>query len=218
MISDCTALILAGGESRRMGQDKANLLLGGQTLLQRVTDIVQPLFSDVIVSVRQPRADCDLLQVCDDPSNAGPLAGLAAGLERSKTPWIFAVACDMPFITQQLIEYIAEFREDFGAVVPVVQGCPQPLAAFYATRNLAVLHEIHNGSGARSLRALLDKLEVRYVNEAEMQAADLRSFFDLDTPEDVALAENTTGMKAGRPLAVEIKEISTPQLRKKSCA
>ncbi|MCX7192997.1 MAG: molybdenum cofactor guanylyltransferase [Proteobacteria bacterium] len=190
MIANCTALILAGGESRRMGQDKANLMLGEQTLLQRVSAIVQPLFSETLVSVRAPRADCDLIQVCDNPAHAGPLAGLAAGLEGAKTAWIFAVACDMPFITSQLIEYISEFRKDYDAVVPVVESFPQPMAAFYATRCLGVLHEILSGNGKKSPRTLLDKLNVRYVNEAELQAADLRSFFDLDTPEDMSIAVN----------------------------
>lgn len=192
MIADCTALILAGGESRRMGQDKANLLLGGQTLLQRISDIVQPLFTDVIVSTRQPRDGCDLQQVIDDPSHAGPLAGLAAGLEQAKTPWVFAVACDMPFISAQLVEHLATFREGVDAVVPVVDGHPQPMAAFYATRSLGDLREILAGSGRHSLRELLDRLQVRYVDESEMRAADLRSFFDLDTPEDVALAKNVS--------------------------
>jgi molybdopterin-guanine dinucleotide biosynthesis protein A len=193
MIADCTALILAGGESRRMGQDKANLLLGEQTLLQRISDIVKPLFTDVIVSTRQTRDGCDLQQVIDDPAHAGPLAGLAAGLEQAKTPWVFAVACDMPFISAQLVEHLATFREGVDAVVPVVEGHPQPMAAFYATRSLGDLREILAGSGRHSLRELLDRLQVRYVDESEMRAADLRSFFDLDTPEDVAIAKNISG-------------------------
>ena len=192
MISDCTALILAGGESRRMGQDKANLVLFEQTLLQHVATALQPLFAAIIVSVRRPRSDCDLQQVIDNPAHAGPLAGLAAGLEQAKTPWVFAVACDMPFIAAPLIECLAGFRDNFDAVVPVVQGYPQPMAAFYARRSLGTLREILNDSGPHSIRALLDKLKVCYVNEAEIQAADpaLRSFFDLDTLEDVALAIN----------------------------
>ncbi|MDO8350764.1 MAG: molybdenum cofactor guanylyltransferase [Gallionella sp.] len=210
MIADCTALILAGGESRRMGQDKARVLLGEQTLLQRVSAIVQPLFAEVIVSVRQPRADCNFPQVSDDPAHAGPLAGLAAGLARSKTPWLFVVACDMPFVTRQLIENIDKFREGVDAVVPVVQGYPQPMAAFYATRCLGALREILDGSGRHSLRELLDRLNVRYVNEADLQETDLRSFFDLDTPEDLALAENTTDLRTGKPLTVESTEISAP--------
>ena len=190
MITDCTALILAGGESSRMGQDKAGLLLGRQTLLQRVANIVQPLFSDIIVSVRQPREDCEFMQVCDDPSHAGPLAGLASGLAQAKTPWVFAVACDMPFITPELIECLAGFRADVDAVVPVVQGHPQPMAAFYAAHSLGMLRDCLNDGGNKSLRALLEKLKVRYVNEAELHAADLRSFFDLDTPQDMVMAIN----------------------------
>lgn len=186
MISDCTALILAGGESRRMGQDKANLILGEKTLLQRVSLIVQPLFHDLIVSVREPRANCALLQVCDPPLHSGPLAGLAAGLEKAETPWVFAIACDMPFITPALIECLAEFRKGFEAVVPVVQGYPQPLSAYYSTGSLNKLHQILENSGKHSLRELLDKLQVRYVRETEIPNADARIFFDLDTPEDIA--------------------------------
>lgn len=192
MIHDCSALILAGGESRRMGQDKASLVLDGQTLLQSVAATLQPLFAEVVVSVRQPRSDIDLPQVCDDAAHAGPLGGLAAGLERAASPWIFAVACDMPFITAPLIEYLARQRADCQAVVPVVQGYPQPLAAFYAKDCLDEVRRLLRGSGKHSLRVLLEGLQVRYVSEAEMLEADpqLRSFFDLDTPQDVARAMN----------------------------
>ena len=190
MIVDSSALILAGGESRRMGQDKASLVLDGQTLLQSVAATLQPLFAEVVISVRQPRSDTDLPQVSDDVAHAGPLAGMAAGLERSTSPWIFAVACDMPFITAPLIEYLARQRADWQAVVPVVHGYPQPLAAFYAKSSLDRVHALLRGSGKHSLRALLEGLQVRYVNEAEMLEADpqLHSFFDLDTPQDVARA------------------------------
>ncbi len=98
MIEDCTAIILAGGDSQRMGSDKANLLLGEQTLLQRVIATMQQVFPHVIVSVRQPRPEIDLPQVCDEQSGGGPLAGLAAGLGHIATPWAFVVACDMPFV------------------------------------------------------------------------------------------------------------------------
>lgn len=186
MISDCTALILAGGESRRMGQDKANIKLGNQTLLQHVSTALHPLFAEIIVSTRQARRDCDMQQVTDDPAHAGPLAGLAAGLEQAGTPWVFAVACDMPFITAPLIECLSGFRDNYDAVVPVVAGFPQPLAAFYSRHSLGALREILIGDDSHSMRALLDRLNVRYVNETELQTIDC--FFDLDTPQDLALA------------------------------
>ena len=193
MIEDCTAIILAGGESQRMGCDKATLVLGEHSLLQRVIAIVQPIFPQVLVSVRRHRPDIDLRQICDTQADAGPLAGLCAGLEQSTTPWVFAVATDMPFVQAALIEHLARQRfgsQDCQAVIPVVAGHPQPLAAFYAVSALAVIQDLLAGDGKRSLRAALERLNVCYVDESELRAADpgLRSFFDLDTPDDVAAA------------------------------
>ena len=192
MITDCTALILAGGDSRRMGQDKAALVLDGKTLLQSVTDTMQTIFPKVIVSVRQVRDGLDIPQVCDAQMDSGPLAGLAAGMEGAATPWIFAVACDMPFITPAVIEYLAGQRADCQAVVPLVHGYPQPLAAFYASSCLDEVQDIFDGNGKHSMCALLERLRVCYVGEEQMLAVDpqLRSFFDLDTPQDVAIAMN----------------------------
>jgi molybdopterin-guanine dinucleotide biosynthesis protein A len=195
MIEDCTAIILAGGDSERMGSDKASLLLGGQTLLQRVIETMQQLFPHVIVSVRQPRPEIDLPQVCDDQLYAGPLAGLAAGLEQVTTPWSFVVACDMPYVEPAMVELLADYRADYQAVVPVVQGHPQPLAAYYAGSCLGKLSAHLAGGGKNSLRAVLEQLRVRYVDESELLKVDpaLRSFFDLDTPQDVTTARERFG-------------------------
>lgn len=191
MIADCTAIILAGGESKRMGRDKASLLLGEQTLLQHVAAIMQTIFPRVLVSVRQPRPDIALPQICDTYVEAGPLAGLYTALTHAQTPWIFAIATDMPFVQPALIDYLAKRRDGFQAVVPMVHGHPQPLAAFYATSCLTPFRAQLEENGKRSLRAALEPLKVSYVDEADLLAADpgLRSFFDLDTPQDVATAK-----------------------------
>jgi molybdopterin-guanine dinucleotide biosynthesis protein A len=191
MIEDCTAIVMAGGDSSRMGTDKASILLDGQTLLQSVIATMQQMFPQVIVSVRQPRAGIDLPQVCDEVPDGGPLAGLAASLGQITTPWAFMVACDMPFVVPEVIELLARYRSRHQAVVPVVHGHPQPLAAFYATSCLAPLRASLTAQ-QKGLRSALQQLDVRYVGEAEMLAADphLRSFFDLDTPQDVEAARN----------------------------
>jgi len=190
MIEDCAALILAGGDSRRMGQDKAALVLDGKTLLAHVTDTMQQVFPKVIVSVRQLRAEVDAPQVCDEQQASGPLAGLIAGLAQAGTPWVFAVACDMPFVTEAVVLHLASCRGGQQAVVPMVDGYPQPLAAFYATSALETMRA-NLAAGDRSLRGVLDKLDVRYVSEAELRECDpqLRSFFDLDTPQDYQAAK-----------------------------
>lgn len=198
MIEACAAVIMAGGRSRRMGNDKATLRLGERTLLQRLADRVQPLFARVVVSVREPRPDIELPQICDQHPDAGPLAGLCAALEQAGTPWIFAVATDMPFVAPALIELLAARRAGFDAVVPLVAGHPQPLAAFYSSRCLAPVRAllaeaaVSGRGGKRSLRAALERLNVCYVGESDLLAADpgLRSFFDLDTPQDLAAARS----------------------------
>lgn len=192
MIADCTAVILAGGDSRRMGQDKATLALNGKPLMQHVTDAVVQVFPHVMISVRQPREGVDFAQICDAPHEVGPLAGLAAALASIETPWLCAVACDMPFVSPALLVFLAQQRAGHQAVVPVVQGHPQPLAAFYARSCLGVIREVLASDGKHSLRALLERLDVCYVDEAQLLEHDpqLRSFFDLDTPEDVAAVAN----------------------------
>ena len=198
MIEDCTAIVMAGGRSRRMGGDKATLLLGEQTLLRRVIDIVEPLFAEVSVSVRERRPDLGWPQICDRHQDAGPLAGLCAALEDASTPWIFALATDMPFAEPALIELLAQRRAGFDAVVPFADGHPQPLAAFYSANCLAVVRALLDaGEGRRSLRAALDRLNVCYVGEAELLAVDpgRRSFIDLDTPQDLIEAIRGAGRK-----------------------
>lgn len=196
MIDDCLAVIMAGGDSRRMGRDKASLVLGEHTLLQQIADVMQALFPRVVVSLRQPRADIALPQVCDTYTDCGPLAGLYAGLqyaENAGLPWIFAVATDMPFVQPQLIEFLAAQRSNGNnsqAVVPMHDGHPQPLAAFYAVACRPAIGTLLDGTGRRSLRAALEQIDVRYVDETALRATDtnLRSFLDLDTPQDVAAA------------------------------
>jgi molybdopterin-guanine dinucleotide biosynthesis protein A len=192
MISDCTGLILTGGKSSRMGQDKARLMLNGATLLQRAIRIMQPLFVDLLVSSRQIRTDCDWQQVIDNPAHAGPLAGLVAGLERATTTWVCVVACDMPYLNASLLEHLSTFRDGMDAVVPVIKGYPQPLTAFYSKQCLMPALELLNSNCSHSLRALLDQLTVRYLDETHLQGFDLQSFSDLDTPEDVVLAGFST--------------------------
>ena len=195
MIDDGLAVIMAGGDSRRMGRDKASLVLGEQTLMQRVAEIMQVVFPQVVVSVRTPRADIALPQVRDGFSDLGPLAGLCAGLDyasQNGVPWIFAVATDMPFLRPALIEQLANYRSGVDAVVPLVDGHPQPLAAFYSIDALPAVRALATGEGKRSLRAALERLQVAYVHAADLMTADpgLDSFVDLDTPEDLAKAIN----------------------------
>ncbi|MEI7841488.1 MAG: molybdenum cofactor guanylyltransferase [Gallionellaceae bacterium] len=192
MIADCTAIILAGGQSSRMGQDKASLRFGEQTLLQNVLSILQPCFAETFVSVRELRSEISQRQIFDDLKYRGPLAGLLVALEAAPTPWIFLVACDMPFITIEMVEYLAAQRQHHHqAVVPRVQEHPQPMAAFYNKNASEQIRAVLQDPTAKhSLRSVLEKLDTLYVEADSLREVDpqLRSFFDLDTPSDLVQA------------------------------
>jgi molybdopterin-guanine dinucleotide biosynthesis protein A len=189
MIADCTAIILAGGESKRMGRDKAALPFDGATLMQSVIANVSPLFAQTLVSVRQLRVDVALPQICDRGADGGPLVGLISTLDAVSTPWAFVVACDMPFVAPALVTHLASLRAEHQAVVPQVNEHAQPLAAFYARAALPLLQRSLAG-GNKSVIGALKSLDVRYVEADELLQYDpsLRSFFDLDTPQDYQAA------------------------------
>lgn len=165
------------------------LEFSGQPLIRAVIGSMQRLFPATILSVREPRPEIGLPQVCDTEQDGGPLAGLVGALSQVATPWAFVVGCDMPFVSGALVEQLAAHRAEYQAVVPVVGGRLQPLAAFYSTGCIPLMRASLS-LGDRSLQGVLKQLRVCYVDEAELLRADpqLRSFFDLDTPQDVAIA------------------------------
>lgn len=166
------------------------LEFSGQPLIQSVIDTMQRLFPVTLLSVRELRPEIMLLQVCDMQADGGPLTGLASALAQVTTPWAFVVGCDMPFVSSALIEQLAEHRVQYQAVVPVVHGRLQPLAAFYSSSCVATMRA-SMALGDKSLLGALKQLHVCYVDEETLLRTDpqLRSFFDLDTPQDVAIAQ-----------------------------
>lgn len=185
LLSDCTAIILAGGQSRRMGRDKASLPFADSTLLHTVIQHLQPLFPHILLSVRQPIPAYNFPQITDSTPHAGPLAALVDTIACLDTPWAFVTACDMPFITPALINKLAASRHGHKAVVADIDGHWQPFAAFYAKSSLPILQHALQ-SGERSLTGALRRLDPACVPASDLRATDpaLRSFIDLDTPDD----------------------------------
>jgi molybdopterin-guanine dinucleotide biosynthesis protein A len=190
MIDDCTAIILAGGESRRMGRDKAMLPFANQPLIQSVISVVQPLFSETILSVREHRPEILLTQVCDWTTDGGPLMGLLSTFSNITTSWAFVVGCDMPFLSSGLVQQLAVKRCQYQAVIPVVGGKLQPLSAFYERSCVSIMRTSYS-LGDKSLLGAIQNLQTCYVDETQMVKADpeLHNFFDLDTPQDLAIAQ-----------------------------
>lgn len=129
-----SAVLLAGGESRRMGRDKATMKFEGETLWRRQMQLLRALeLQKFFVSARTKPEwlpdDAELL--LDDPPSRGPLSGLTKALTEMRTTHLLALAVDMPFMTVAELRKLLELATENRGVVPVIGERPEPLAAIY---------------------------------------------------------------------------------------
>jgi molybdenum cofactor guanylyltransferase len=186
------AVVLCGGQSRRMGQPKAWLPFGPERMLQRVVRLVREAVGPVVV-VAAPGQECpplpDSVMLVRDPvSNRGPLQGLAAGLTAlpDAVDLAFASATDVPFLLPAWIDRLRELIEDHDLAIPFVKGYHHPLAALY--RRATVLPAIEALLRDDRLRPvfLIEAVRTHVVKAEELRAADpdLRTLRNLNTPEE----------------------------------
>jgi molybdopterin-guanine dinucleotide biosynthesis protein A len=206
MRNAATGIILAGGASRRMGQDKSALQLGDGLLLEHVVAPLSRLCPEVVVAAgsrpHQRLSGVSPVWVADPPGATGPLAGLAAGLAAASHPTAIVVACDMPFLSENLLEHLLDLVQDCDAAVPLVGGLAQPIHAAYARGCLPAVESLLR-LGARSMRDLLPRLRVKYLSEqrcAELDPEGL-SCFNMNTVDDLRLARNYWTLRQARVVA-----------------
>ncbi len=207
-MSHCTAIVLAGGQSRRMGQDKALMMLGGKTLIQRVVDALTPVCDEIVLVTNTPEkfVHLSLRMVPDAFPGTGSLGGLYSGLVATAAERSIAVACDMPFLNTELLRYLLSLASTADAVVPDLSEAPQMLNEQSKAKQLDLhpLHAVYRRScltpietqlrqGDLRMMGFFDKIKVRYVKRDELMRIDpeLRSFFNVNTPDEWAEALST---------------------------
>jgi molybdenum cofactor guanylyltransferase len=171
-------LLLTGGASTRMGVAKATLEIDGVSLARHAAR----LLGDVCDPVLEVGPGYTTLPtVSERHAGRGPLVALVAGADAAPvgTP-LLLLACDLPFVTRELLHRLVSFPGD-GTVVPVDRaGELQPVCARYSVDAVARARELV-GAGERSLRRLLDEGELTVL-----ETDDDRSLVDVDTPEEAA--------------------------------
>ena len=180
-----TAVILCGGRSSRMGQDKATLLAGTETFLERAVRVAREVADNVIVVARASQQVPPDVRVVHDPvENLGPLAGIAAGLAASTTDLNIVIACDMPLIKPAVLQRLVESIGDHDACVAVVDGHASVLCGVYRSRVAPIAKQLLDG-GERRVTALVDQIKTKRVDAALLRDIDpdLETFFSCDTPE-----------------------------------
>jgi molybdopterin-guanine dinucleotide biosynthesis protein A len=198
LISDVTGVLLAGGKSRRMGQDKRFLSIGAETLYERSLMVLRSVFQHVLVVIAQdsPPIESDAPVFRDVIAESGSLGGLYTGLKQAGTAWVFAVACDMPFLDPATIRHFVGVKRDADVVMAKLQNGWQPMHALYHTNCLPVMEKMIS-SGNLKLHRLADDpaLRVRVVVPEELSLVDPqgRSFYNVNTPEDLEAARSLLG-------------------------
>ena len=176
--------ILAGGQSRRMGTDKSQLTINGQTFLDRIAAEVTA--SDISVKV-VGLPPSEYPTVVDVYPNWGALGGVHAALSACGSDWAMVIACDFPFVSRQLLGRLSAKRDDFEAVAPIQRDLiPQPLCALY--RVVPCLNQAEKliNSGERKPVALLQSVRTRWISfdeVADLEGAD-RFFENINSPAD----------------------------------
>lgn len=180
---DATAVVLAGGKSRRMGRDKSLLHMGGKPLIAHIVDQLRPHFAELLVSASDPAryAFLDLPIVPDRVPDQGPLMGIASALAVARHDRVFVTACDIPELDVDLMaSLLRRARGRDGAVPRSPGGLFEPLFAVYR-KPFSATAEAVLATGQRRVHAAFDRCDIAMVN-LDAGADPI----NLNTPEDLA--------------------------------
>ena len=188
MDNKTTGIILAGGKSSRMGEDKAFITCSGKALIEILIDKLSALFEDLLIVTNKP----DLYQKYDIEArpdllkDRGPLGGIYTGLRHSKTKHAFVAACDMPYLNQDLVRFISGRIDDHDVVMPEYKGWLEPLCAIYSTNCITPI-EKQLSAGNLKITDFLQYVKVRIIDEKDIDRFDPEglSFVNINTPEDL---------------------------------
>ena len=192
-----TGIILAGGKSSRLGRDKAWEDVGGQRIIDRVIGALQSSCDEVLIIGDRPERENELsLPKCiqyrsDELKGRGSIGGLYTGLKASDTLWSLVVACDMPFISRELIRFMLSIisKNRCDAIVPVINGRYQPTHALYNSTCIPFI-EKNISSGNFRMDSYFDEIYLEEISEDvinSIKGAEL-SFFNVNTEDDLLTA------------------------------
>ena len=174
-----TAIILAGGSSRRAGRDKSLLRIEGRPLIEHICRQLRPRFDQILVSANNTDdyAFLGVPIIPDRIPGSGPLMGIATALETSSTDLNFVVACDIPEIDLTFVERLLREAHDYDGVVPVdAEGRWEPLFAVYRKTMLEGMFRVLD-SGRRRVSAAFPLCRMRYVElGADAAIVNLNTF------------------------------------------
>lgn len=164
MKNHITGIILAGGKSSRMGQDKGLMLFNGQSFIDHTVQIVKDVCDNVIIIANQNGYERLSIPVYTDIiKDKGPAAGIYTGLHYSKTQYNLVLGCDMPFLSSEFLGYLlSQIDEKADAIVPEYESRSQPLCAVYSKSCISQFEQsIQNGQ--LKMKEIIGQLHTKHV-------------------------------------------------------
>ena len=187
--NDISAVLLTGGESHRMGEDKATLLVRGKLLWHIQLDLLRKLDpTEIFVSARTDPVwrPADVHFVGDDPPSRGPLSGVAASLAHTRTNHLLALAIDMPFMTEKYLRFLCSQIEPGRGVIAKIEDRFEPLAAIYPREKLASVQSALSGTDF-SLQTLASRLAaVGKLQVVPVTSQERKLFLSVNEQADLA--------------------------------
>lgn len=177
-----TGIILAGGESSRMGEEKGFLKIGVKTYTELLIETLQNYFDDVIIISNDSEYEQFGVPIYQDVvKDKGPLAGILTGLKHSNTDYNFFTPCDSPYLEGKLIEKLINKVDNYDAIIPTYENKVFPLTAIY---NKNCISQLEDALDNNRLKVKLE-IERLYHHFVKFDNDYEKSFINFNTPEDI---------------------------------
>lgn len=211
------SIILAGGDSSRIGENKALLKIQNKTLIELIVDKLSTISSKIYIvthdkdeyyflknvevvedypviknekTVISDNSAFSLLDLHSQDKPRNVLNAIYTGLDQSEYEYNFVCACDMPNLNLNLINYMYSLKAQYDIVIPAIENKPITLHTFYRKNNLEVMKKVLD-KGNKQVKRIFRDLNVKYIPEEALRSEDpeLRAFFHIKTPLDYILTQ-----------------------------
>ncbi len=189
-----TTIILAGGESKRMGRDKAFLLWKGKTFLRHILERVSQFSDEIIISANKEESiykkqlegiKKPVKIIKDKNPYSGPLNGIVSCFKSISYDNVFIATCDTPDINLNTVRFLFDSIKGYDAVIPVINGKFQPLNTFYTKESISVAKHLYE-KNVKSLFKWVENINANFVPDKDFIKYDLSlsMFRSINTPEE----------------------------------
>ncbi len=197
--NNITGIILSGGKSTRMGQDKSLIVVDGVTFIERTVNLMKNLFDTILIITNELKL-YEFLNIGlyeDIYKDVGPIAGIHSGLFYSQTEKNFFLSCDLPLMNRDFIQSIIEYQTDSLIVLPKADGFIQSLCGIYSKSLINIIEEIINSDSSSdinhsvqnkkkfNLKSLINSVPTEIIdNIEELKGYHSNIFFNMNNQED----------------------------------